>query len=93
MDSYLDARLVEALNHTSPCMVRLADDRLLRVLNIAWGYDLGDDHAHVTTNISPSEAGADIDFFFTCEIEELSDCAGRVLIGDLHPDGSCSRCI
>jgi hypothetical protein len=39
------------------------------------GYDMGDDHAHVTTNISPEVAEATIDFFFTSEIQSISDLA------------------
>jgi hypothetical protein len=36
--------------------VVLRDGRRLRVVNIAWGYDDGDAHAHVTTYVSPSVA-------------------------------------
>ena len=31
----------------------LHDGQSLDVWNIAWGYDESDDHAHVTSNISP----------------------------------------
>ena len=48
----------------------------MSVFDIASGYDDGDDHAHVTTNVSPSEPGAHIDFFFTCEVEGVADEAG-----------------
>jgi hypothetical protein len=50
--------------------VWLRDGRRVRVLNIAWGYDLSDPVAHVITNISPSLAGADlpVDFFRTDEV-------------------------
>jgi hypothetical protein len=45
--------------------VVLRDTTRLSVLNIAWGYDDGDPHAHVTTNISPSVPEASVDFFST----------------------------
>lgn len=48
--------------------VELIDGRLLKVWNIAWGYDEGDSYAHVTTNISPSVEGAGVDAFFTHEV-------------------------
>jgi hypothetical protein len=55
--------------------VWLRNGRRVRVLNIAWGYDLGDPVAHVTTNISPSLAGADlpVDFFRTDEVVRIVD--------------------
>lgn len=49
----------------------LKDGTKLLVWNIAWGYDLGDDFAHITTNISPNIENAEIDFFYTNEIEEI----------------------
>jgi len=52
----------------------------LRVYNIAWGYDLGDEYAHITTNISPSQDGASIDFFYTSDIAEIIDeDSGRII--------------
>ena len=56
-------------------VVTLKSGSRLSVHNIAWGYDVGDDHAHVTTNISPEVAGATIDFFSTSEIQSISDLA------------------
>ena len=49
----------------------LKDGTKLIVWNIAWGYDLGDNFAHITTNISPNIENAEIDFFYTNEIEEI----------------------
>lgn len=46
----------------------LSGNRSLRVLNIAWGEDMGDDYEHLTTNVSPSDEGESIDLFFTDEI-------------------------
>jgi hypothetical protein len=61
--------------------VTLAGGRVLTVVNIAWGYDAGDTHAHVTTNISPEVRGAIIDFFFTSEIVRVTDpLTGVVLV-------------
>ena len=63
----------------------LQDGRRCRVLNIAWGYDAGDDYAHVTTNISPSVHGFDVDFFFTNEILRLRDPVGVEVIWQREP--------
>ncbi len=49
----------------------LKDGTKLIVWNIAWGYDLGDEFAHITTNISPNIENAEIDFFYTNEIKEI----------------------
>lgn len=63
-------------------LVELQDGRRLTVFNIAWGYDLGDEHAHVTTNISPFQDGYAIDFFFTDEVRRVVDAdTGVVLWG------------
>lgn len=53
--------------------VVLNDGRRLRVFDIAEGYDMGDEWAHVTTNASPGRPGAPLDFFFTSEVLELVD--------------------
>jgi hypothetical protein len=53
--------------------VKLADSSVGRVLNISWGYDTGDEYAHVTTNCSPFSNDHPIDFFFTNEVEEIAD--------------------
>jgi hypothetical protein len=53
--------------------VVLRDAKRLRVVNIAWGYDDGDAHAHITTNISPFVAEAAADFFFTSKVVTVVD--------------------
>jgi hypothetical protein len=53
--------------------VELVNGRVVVVLNIAWGYDAGDNHAHVTTNVSPSVEAYEIDFFATTEIVAVRD--------------------
>ena len=61
-------------------MALLRDGRSLVVYNIAWGYDEGDDWAHVTSNISPSLAGVAVDFFCTSAVLRLDDVeTGAVL--------------
>ena len=92
MRRYPDAHLVDSLVRRCPCSVRLRDGRTLQVTDIAWGYDLGDDHAHVTTNISPGEAGTSIAFFFTCELDEIVDGTGPVWSHSGILGGSCSHC-
>lgn len=44
------------------------------------GYDEGDGFAHITTNISPSVAGANVDFFYTSDIVLVRDPSGTVLL-------------
>ena len=51
--------------------VELKNGRLISVWNIALGYDIGDEYAHITTNISPNIDNATIDFFFTNEISKI----------------------
>lgn len=42
------------------------------VFDIAWGYDMGDVSAHITTNISPPQPDHPvIDFFFTSDVVAL----------------------
>lgn len=56
--------------------VVLDDGRRFRTFNIAWGYDIGDCFADITTNISPAVAGEALDFFFTNEVAALLDELG-----------------
>jgi hypothetical protein len=65
--------------------VKLRDGRACLVFNIAWGYDMGDRMAHVTTNVSPRSDEGVIDFFFTDEIQLIADPAtGEVLYAAPH---------
>ena len=59
-----DGRLTEVL---------LRDERRLRVLNVALGYDAGEAFAKVTANISPSGQGEGVDMFCTEDIVDLWD--------------------
>ncbi|MDX6430238.1 MAG: hypothetical protein QOE54_2604 [Streptosporangiaceae bacterium] len=63
--------------------VVLSDDTRLTVFNIAWGYDIQDEYAHVTTNISPDVEGAAIDFFFTESVRAIVDPANGVVLLEL----------
>lgn len=58
-------------------LVVLQDGRRLIVRDIAWGYDAGENWAHVTTNISPGFEGAVVDFFSTKEIVQVVDPANN----------------
>lgn len=77
--------------------VELDDGRWCRVLNIAWGHDSADHYAHITTNISPSVPGYEIDFFFTNEVVTVSDPASTATLwsrGELvHPRRSYTRVV
>lgn len=53
--------------------VRLRHGTVSPVFNIAWGYDMDDPYAHVSTNISPGIDGQPIDFFFTYAVVAVSD--------------------
>jgi hypothetical protein len=59
--------------------VLLSGARTLRVFNIAWGQDLGDDFEHITSNISPW-IDESIDIFFTDEIASVVDPASGELL-------------
>ena len=77
-----DADLVDLLNARDgvETLVDVQDGPTLKVFNIGWGYDLGDEYAHITTNASPFVAGQPIDFFFTDNVTQVRDAStGRVL--------------
>jgi hypothetical protein len=70
------ARVVDILRHRGdrPSRVRLASGRTLVVCDVAWGYDLGDDVAHLTTNLAhPSSDEATVDFFRSDEVVSIDD--------------------
>jgi hypothetical protein len=68
-----DTQLIELLRERDgrSTVVELHDGRRLTVINIAWGYDMGDAHAHVTTNGSPFVDGEPIDVFSTDEVQRV----------------------
>ncbi|PXW80543.1 hypothetical protein BZA02_10532 [Ruegeria sp. P4] len=55
-----------------PTVAVFDDGEELIILNIAWGYDLGDEFAHITANISAQIDGTSV-FFFTNELSALLD--------------------
>ena len=76
MPSGVDRKIIEILKSRDSrwTLVRLRSGDELRVFNIAWGYDLGDEWAHVTTNISPEQdSETPIEFFYTSDVEALID--------------------
>ena len=77
-----DQNIIEIFKITDQLekVVHLVNDRILIVWNITWGYDLGDEFAHITTNISPKVKNSTIDFFYTNEIEKIEDRTnGKIL--------------
>lgn len=83
MTTHVDGELIDLLVHRDgrATEVLCRDGRVLTVVNIAWGYDEGDSHAHVTTNISPDVVGASMDLFFTHEVTAVRDpLTGTVLL-------------
>ena len=54
-------------------VAHLANGKVLKVKDIVWGYDMGDDFAHITTNISPPQDEAEVDFFYVNEVSKLLD--------------------
>ncbi len=70
-----DTQLIELLRERDgrSTVVELHDGRGLTVINIAWGYDMGDTRAHVTTNCSPFVAGEPSDMFGTDEVQRVID--------------------
>ncbi|MFF2149462.1 hypothetical protein [Kitasatospora sp. NPDC058190] len=61
--------------------VVLRDGVRLVVLNSACGYDIGDEYAHVTTNVSPFVEDGEIGFFFTSDVAVIADpSTGEILL-------------
>lgn len=77
----LDTALIDLLRERDGKRTTLitADGSRLVVYNIAWGYDMGDEFAHVTTNISPKVERASVDFFFTHDVRDVLDEHGKTL--------------
>ena len=70
-----DKAIIEFLKHRTgkSTIARMKDGSLFTIWNIVLGYDMGDEYAHITTNINPGIPGAEIDFFFTSDIVEFID--------------------
>jgi len=68
-----DKKIIKILSEkdTQVTRVFLKDGTEFVVYNIAWGYDIGEEYAHITTNISPDVEGASIDFFHSNQISKI----------------------
>lgn len=64
----------------APTLVSVLEGDTFTVFNIAWGYDLGDEYAHVTTNVSPFIPDVQIAVFSTDRVTDVCDAStGTVL--------------
>ena len=70
-----DGTLIEILKKRDgqETVAVLEDGKRFTLWNIAWGYDMGDEFAHITTNLSPPDYALDTHFFFTSELAALID--------------------
>lgn len=77
-----DRALLDLLNERDGrrTTVVLTDGRSLDLWNIAWGYDVGDEFAHVTSNCNPFIDGASLDVFFTNEVAKVLNDMGEPLL-------------
>ena len=53
-------------------VIELINGKKFSVWNIAWGYDHGDEFAHITTNISPNIKSTEIHVFYSNEIKQIN---------------------
>lgn len=70
------ARALDILVRRSGALsvVLLQSGKICQVYDVAWGYDMGDEVAHITSNISPGPAIAcGVDFFLASEIQRIED--------------------
>ncbi|MEO8254577.1 MAG: hypothetical protein ABI554_09345 [Flavobacterium sp.] len=84
-----DQHIIEIFKTTNQIekVVYLDNKSSLTVWNIAWGYDIGDEFAHITTNISPEIKNSDIDFFYTNEIQNIEDRTNGKTLYDREKNG------
>ncbi len=78
MTSEIGKKIVKILKDRDGIWTKiiLKDGREIETLNIVWGYDLGDEYAHITTNISPEskeQIEYDIIFFYSNEVAKLTN--------------------
>jgi hypothetical protein len=70
--------------------VTLRDGKVCAVFDVGWGYDLGQDVAHITTNCSPGPDPEDVEFPFECDffladqISRIVDLETNALLFDLE---------
>jgi hypothetical protein len=71
--------------------VTLRDGKVCQVFDVGWGYDLGEEVAHITTNCSPgpspetTQIHVECDFFLADEIARIVDVETNALLFDLEP--------
>ncbi|MCK9480133.1 MAG: hypothetical protein M0R38_00020 [Bacteroidia bacterium] len=84
-----DKHIIEIFKTTDQIekLVYLDNNSVLTVWNIAWGYDIGDEFAHITTNISPEIKDFNIDFFYTNEIQKIEDRTNRKTLYEREKNG------
>ena len=75
MEQVVDQQIIDLLKARDGKLthLRMKSGSVLKVYNIAWGYDLGIAHAHVTSNISPAIPDSTVDFFHTNDIVSVMD--------------------
>lgn len=85
----IDQNIIDILisRDGQPTVVHLADKRVLKIWNIAWGYDIGDDFAHITTNISPEIKNSNIYYFNINEIQKIEDQTNGKTLYDREKNG------
>ncbi len=84
-----DQHIIEIFKSTDQLekAVYLDNNSILTVFNIAWGYDNGDEFAHITTNISPEIRNSEIDYFYTNEIQKIEDRTNGKTLYDREKNG------
>ena len=66
----IDQSIIDVLVEHDGTVVKviLLDESVHLVLDIAWGYDWGDDSAHITTNCSPGREDLPLDLFLQTKL-------------------------
>lgn len=62
-----------------PTVLRLADGREVTAWNSVWGRDWGAEWEHLTLNLSPRVAGAEVASLSSGDVAEMFDDAGGLL--------------
>ncbi len=83
----IDAKIIQTLRERGGkwTTIELKSGESCRAFNIAWGYDFGDEWAHVTTNISPDQEGTSIDYFYTSDVLRLVDEESGSILFEANP--------
>ena len=73
--------------------VHLQDGKVCMAHDVGWGYDLGEEVAHITTNGSPGpdpdediEFSYEVDFFHANQITKIEDVETGAVLFDLTDD-------